>query len=151
MLREKSLEYQTICFCRYRSDITRLHATVGDIPHGSATLFKRVTKACFNQAPTLPKYSDMWDVDKLMGFLETLYPNTSLSTYDLGMKTVALISSLSISRQSSVAGLAPQFQLLDNNVVIPLAKLEKTPCCNVSCRNLHTQLQSNLSTVCFSF
>ena len=124
MLREKGLKYQTIC--GYRSAISRFHAAVGDIPLGSATLIKRVTKACFNQAPPLPKYSDMWDVDKLMGFLETLYPNTSLSTYDLGMKAVALISSLSISRQSSVAGLAPQFQLMDNNVVIPLAKLEKT-------------------------
>ena len=121
MLRDKGLT-----ICGYRSAISRFHSTVGDVPIGSAPLIKRVTRACFNQAPPLPKYSDMWDVDKLMVFLETLHPNSSLSTYDLGMKAVALISSLSISRQSSVAVLGPQYQVIDNNVVIPLTNLEKT-------------------------
>ena len=124
MLREKGMKYQTIC--GYRSAISRFHSTVEGVAVGAVPLIKRVTRACFNQAPPIPKYSDIWDVDKLMTFLETLHPNSSLSTFDLGMKAVALISSLSICRQSSVAAMCPQYQVVNNQVVIPLSKLEKT-------------------------
>ena len=123
-LKGRGLKYQTIC--GYRSAISRYHSMVGNDPIGSAPLVKRVTKACFNQAPPIPKYSDMWDVNKLMEFLETMNPNSSLSIFDLGMKAVALISSLSICRQSSVAALAPQFQVMDQKIHIYLTKLEKT-------------------------
>lgn len=123
-LKGRGLKYQTIC--GYRSAISRYHSMVGNDPIGSAPLVKRVTKACFNQAPPIPKYSDMWDVNKLMEFLETMNPNSSLSIFDLGMKAVALISSLSLSRQSSVAALAPQFQVMDQKIHISLTKLEKT-------------------------
>ena len=124
VLKDRGMTYQTIC--GYRSAISRFHSPVGGLPVGSAPLIRRITKACFNQAPPIPKYSDMWDVDQLLVFLETLHPNADLSTFDLGMKAVALISSLSICRQSSVAVLAPQYQVVDNSVVIPLTKLEKT-------------------------
>ena len=121
VIKDKGMTYQIIC--GYRSAISRFHSTVGGF---LLVLIRRITKACFNQAPPIPKNSDMWDVDQLMVFLEKLHPNADLSTYDLGMKAVALISSLSICRQSSVAVLAPQYQVVDNSVVIPLTKLEKT-------------------------
>ena len=55
-----------------------------------------------------------------------MYPNSDLSTYDLGLKAVALLTVLSLSRQSSLAVLGPQFQVLNKFVEIPLVGLEKT-------------------------
>ena len=125
MLRDsKNLKYQTIC--GYRSAISRYHVGNGGAAVGSAQLIKRVTKACFHQAPPLPKYTDIWDADILVSYLETLHPNSSLSTYDLGMKAVALLSCLSLCRQASVAALSPIFQVVDNSIIIPLVQLEKT-------------------------
>ena len=62
----------------------------------------------------------------MVSYLETLHPNSSLSTYDLGIKAVALISCLSLCRQGSLAALSPNFQVVDNTIVIPLVGLEKT-------------------------
>ena len=55
-----------------------------------------------------------------------MYPNSVLSTYDLGLKSVALLTVLSLSRQSSLAVLGPQFSVVNTNVEIPLVGLEKT-------------------------
>ena len=120
----KRMQYRTIC--GYRSAIARYHDGIAGSPLGSAKLIKRLTKACFNQNPPIPKYSDMWDADVLLGHLETMYPNSDLSIYDLGLKSVALLTVLSLSRQSSLAVLGPQFQVVENSVVIPLVGLEKT-------------------------
>jgi hypothetical protein len=120
----KRMQYRTIC--GYRSAIARYHVGIAGTPLGSAKLIKRLTKACFNQNPPIPKYSEMWDADKLLGYLETLYPNSDLSLYDLGLKAVALLTVLSLSRQSSLAALGPQFQVMDSSIVIPLVGLEKT-------------------------
>lgn len=92
----KHLSYQTIC--GYRSAISRYHKGYGSVPLGQAQLIKRVTKACFNLAPPLAKYSAMWDADQLMRHLQTMYPHSDLSMRDLGIKAVALITVLSISR-----------------------------------------------------
>ena len=110
------LSYRTIC--GYRAAISRYHRGFGRVSLGQEQLIKRVTKACFNSAPPLPKYSDMWDADVLMQYLESMHPNSELSTYDLGVKAVSLLTVLSISRQSSVAALAPQFQFINDEVHI---------------------------------
>ena len=120
----KQLQYRTIC--GYRSAIARYHTGFAGNTLGSARLIKRLTKACFNKNPPLPKYSDIWDADALLGHLETMYPNSTLSTYDLGLKAVSLLTVLSLSRQSSLAVLGPQFDVVDSFVEIPLVGLEKT-------------------------
>ena len=104
----KRMQYRTIC--GYRSAIARYHRGIAGTPLGSAKLIKRLTKACFNQNPPLPKYSDIWDADALLGYLETMYPNSELSTYDLGLKSVPLLTVLSLSRQSSLAVLGKPYQ-----------------------------------------
>ena len=124
MLKDKGRKYQTIC--GYRSAISRYHCGQGLLPLGESKLVKRITKACFNLAPPIPKYANMWNADVLMCYLAKQYPNSDLSLKDLGIKTVALISILSLSRQSSVAVLAPEFQVVEDKIVIPLTGLEKT-------------------------
>ena len=124
MLKDKGRKYQTIC--GYRSAISRYHCGQGSMPLGEAKLVKRITKACFNLAPPIPKYSNMWNADVLMGYLAKQYPHSDLSLRDLGIKAAALISILSLSRQSSVAVLAPDFQVVENEIAIPILGLEKT-------------------------
>ena len=120
----KRMQYRTVC--GYRSAIARYHRGFAGTSLGSAKLIKRVTKACFNKTPPLPKYSDIWDADKLLGYLETMYPNSQLSLQDLGFKAVALLTVLSLSRSSSLAVLGDTYQELDNFVIIPIIGLEKT-------------------------
>ena len=118
MLKDKGRKYQTIC--GYRSAISRYHCGQGLLPLGESKLVKRITKACFNLAPPIPKYANMWNADVLMSYLAKQYPNSDLSLKDLGIKAVALISILSLSRQSSVAALAPEFQVAEDKIFIPL-------------------------------
>jgi len=124
MLKDKGRKYQTIC--GYRSAISRYHCGQGSLPLGETKLVKRITKACFKLAPPIPKYADMWNADVLMDYLATLHPNSDLSLRDLGIKSAALISILSLSRQSSVAVLGPRFQAVDDNIILPIMGLEKT-------------------------
>ena len=69
------------------------------------------TKAVFNVNHPLPRYSAVWDVEILVSYLETMHPPESLSLFDLGAKTMSLISLSSISRSSTVRLLAPDFTL----------------------------------------
>ena len=124
LLKQKGLKYGTIC--GYRSAISRYHNGRNNLPLGEEKLIKRVTKACFILDPPIPRYSNMWSADVLMQYLAKMYPNAELSLKDLGIKTAALISILSISRQSSVAVLGPEFQLVGDDIVIPIIGLEKT-------------------------
>ena len=117
-------KYGTIC--GYRSAIWRYYSGFGAATLGEASLVKRITKACFNIAPPIPKYADMWNLDVLMNYLAKLHPNKDLSLRYLGIKTASLISILSISRQSTVTVLGPSFQLVGDSVVIPITGLEKT-------------------------
>ena len=49
----KRMQYRTIC--GYRSAIARYHVGIAGAPLGSTKLIKRLTKACFNQNPPIPK------------------------------------------------------------------------------------------------
>ena len=86
---------------------------------------KSITRATFIANPPLPRYTDIWDVEILLNYLETLFPLQSLSDFDLGLKTYCLCAIFSISRANSVTQLEPRFQLVGEEVVIPLAGLEK--------------------------
>ena len=78
----KNMQYRTIC--GYRSAIARYHKGFAGNPLGSAKLIKRLTKACFNKNPPLPKYSDIWDADALLGHLRpcTLIRICQFMTWD---------------------------------------------------------------------
>ena len=114
--------YQSVC--GFRSAIAKAH--LGPAAIGKAPAVRRLTRAAFIANPPLPRYTDIWDVDKLLSYLETLHPLSRLSDFELGMKTAALVTIFSLSRASSVAALGPSFQLAGEEVIIPLVALEKT-------------------------
>ena len=88
--------YQSVC--GYRSAISKIHVGQGDLPLGKTRPIKRLTRATFIANPPIPRYSQIWDVDQLLSFLETLHPLDRLTDMELSMKTLALVATLSISR-----------------------------------------------------
>ena len=100
--RDLGLEYQTIC--GYRSAIAKQHDGVGEIPLGQIKLVKRITKACFIERPPIPRYGDIWDVDRVLEHLEKSHPPESLSDMELARKTATLTFILSLSRWKNVHG-----------------------------------------------
>ena len=94
--RDLGFEYQTIC--GYRSASAKQHCGVGEVPLGQVQMVKRITKACFIEKPPIPRYGDIWDVDKVLGHIERMHPPESLSNIELAAKTATLTFILSLSR-----------------------------------------------------
>lgn len=94
--RDKGLGYQSIC--GYRSAIARQHAGIGNLSLSEFPGVRRLVRACFVERPPLPKYGDIWDVDKVLSWLETLHPAAALSRMDLAIKTATLTFILTLSR-----------------------------------------------------
>ena len=120
-----TLGYSYSTVSGYRSAISKYHVGDGTVPVGQNRTIQSITRATFIANPLLTRYSEIWDVQILMDYLETLYPHENLSDFDLGLKTYSLCAVFSISRSSSVALLLPRFQLVGGEVVLPLAGLEK--------------------------
>ena len=59
---------------------------------------KRIFKYFYRERPLKSKYSSFWDVDKLLDFLRSWHPITSLSLKQLTLKTIALIAISSSDR-----------------------------------------------------
>ena len=97
----RTLGYSFQTICNYRSATSKFHEGLDSSTLGSDRRIKRLTRACFLEQPPLPRYTSIWDVGILVGHLESMGPHTDLSTLDLGIKTLALLAILSISRQLS--------------------------------------------------
>ena len=61
--RNMGLRYQTVC--GYRSAISKYHVGTASSTLGSERMVRRLTRACFLEDPLIPRYSDIWDVDRL--------------------------------------------------------------------------------------
>ena len=65
---------------------------------GSHPLISRIMKGIFQLKPSLPKYTTIWDVGQLLGYLESLPLSAELSLKDLSLKTATLLSILTGQR-----------------------------------------------------
>ena len=96
LVRGRGLGYQTVC--GYRSAIARQHVGVGGVPLGQLPAIRRLTRAIFVERPPLPRYSDIWDVDRVLGHLEAMPAASELSLMDLTIKTASLAFIMTLSR-----------------------------------------------------
>ena len=117
------LKYQTIC--GYKFAISKYHSGILGRNLAHNPQLKRVTKACYNECPPLPRYAHIWEANTLLERLETMWPHNTLSLLELSQKTTSLIAILSLSRRSSLTILSPQFQVVDNTIRVPIMALEK--------------------------
>ena len=87
----------------YRTAISSVHEKVDGVPVGQHPVITRLIKGVFNERPPVPRYSNTWDVQKVLSHLESLGQSESLSLKALSLKMVFL---LAITRPSRSADLS---------------------------------------------
>ena len=120
--------YQTLN--GYRSSISRHHDCVDGVPVGEIKSVRRLMKGAFNARPPQPRYSEFWDVSKLMAYLRPLHPPDKLSLMQLGQKLLCLCSLSSCSRVSSLNKLHHEYNVFESTsgkqIEFYISGLEKT-------------------------
>ena len=84
----------------FRSTISSVHLPVDRFQVGQHPLVSRSLKGVFNSRPPMPRYKDIWEVSKVLRYLQSLGPNESLSLKDLTIK-LAMLLALSLANRSS--------------------------------------------------
>ncbi|XP_065904039.1 uncharacterized protein [Dysidea avara] len=87
----------------YRSAISSVHEKVDGYTVGQHPLICRLVKGVFQSRPPLPRYTQTWDVQKVLNYLDSLGDNQLLSLKHLTWKVTML---LALSRPSRSADLS---------------------------------------------
>ena len=128
--------YQTLN--GYRSAISKHHDYVDSMPVGEIKSIRRLMKGAFNTRPPQPRYSEFWDVSKLMAYLRPMHPPGQLSLMQLSQKLLCLCSLSTCSRVSSLNKLHHEYNVLESDsgkqIEFYISGLEKTsrPSCHRS-------------------
>ena len=85
-----------------RSAISTFMEMVGGKKVGEHFLIVRFMKGVFNHRPSLPRYTETWDPQQLLGYLRKLSPSKKLSLKLLTYKSVTLLTLLSGQRVDNI-------------------------------------------------
>ena len=96
LVREKGMLYQMVC--GYGSAISKQHKGFNGIPLGHLLEIKKLVRAIFIKKPPLPRYSEIWDVDKVLSYLANGPSLARLSNMEVAQRTVTLTFILTLSR-----------------------------------------------------
>ncbi len=122
---EAGYEYSTINGAR--SAISALHVPIGEAPAGQHSLIKRVMAGVFNERTPKPRYTDTWDVDKVLGHIISLGPNSELSDKHLTHKLAMLLALTTANRASEIQGMDLEYMAdKDTHMEFTIQKLTKT-------------------------
>jgi hypothetical protein len=94
--------YQYNSINAYRSAISSVHEKVDGVATGQHPLITRMLKGVFNYRPPIPRYTDTWDVQKVLNYWETRGESHQIPLKLLSEKTVFL---LAVTRPSRSADL----------------------------------------------
>ena len=89
-----------------RSALSAVMKINDNINFGEHPLVCRFTKGVFQLKPALPKYTHIWDVEKVLSYLQTLSPVTSLDLKQLSLKLATLLPILTGQRCQTIRKLA---------------------------------------------
>ena len=96
----KGFSYNTINLAR--SAVSAFLSSHGYYNYGTQDTIVRLMKGIFNKRPALPKYTETWDVDKVIGFIKQ-WPNVSdMSLKQLTLRMVMLLSLLTAQRGDAI-------------------------------------------------
>jgi len=76
----------------YRSAISSVHEKVDGHNVGQYPLVSRLLKGIFHDRPPLPRYTNTWNVQTVLNYLENLGENQSLSLKELSWKLTMLLA-----------------------------------------------------------
>ena len=97
--------YQYNSVNAYRSAISSVHDKVDGVDVGQHPIITRLLKGVYNVRPPLPRYSDTWDVQMVLNYIETLGQSEDLSLKFLSLKTVFLLAITRPSRSVDLSTL----------------------------------------------
>lgn len=85
-----------------RSALSCIVKPVNGITFGSHPTVTRFLKGIFESRPTAPRYTETWDVGKVLSYLQTIPTSEDVSLKDLTLKTVMLVSLVSAQRGQTI-------------------------------------------------
>jgi hypothetical protein len=94
--------YQSSTLNGFRSAISSTAPWWNGVPVGQSELVKKCMANIDLQRPSKPAYSETWDLDVLITWLESLPKNKDLSLEQLRMKCIVLIKIITLARSSDV-------------------------------------------------
>lgn len=99
-------EYQHRSLNAYRSAISSVHEKADGYEVGQHPLVYRVLKGAFNQRPPKPRYEFMWDVSKVLNYIDSLGESDALPLQSLSWK-LAMILAIQVCRYSNARSAIP--------------------------------------------
>ena len=104
---EKNLEYSTLNV--YRSSLSAYHPEIEGYKVGQHPIIKQVLQGMFNAKPPRPRYTNTWDVNRVLQYIKALGANDKLALRELTYKLVMLMALVSASRGSELHKINPTF------------------------------------------
>ena len=86
----------------YRPAISNTHPQIDGHPVGKHPIICRLMQGMFNERPSEPKYSEIWDIDEVLSYLELMADPADLSVKELTLKTVMLMALANADRASDL-------------------------------------------------
>lgn len=118
-------QYSTIS--SYRSAISNTHPQIDGQPVGKHPILCRLMQGMFNERPSEPRYSEIWDIDQVLSYLKTMADFNDLSFKELTFKTIMLMALANADRASDLHLLDIRYMHLQpDRVKFVVAALSKT-------------------------
>lgn len=96
-------EYQHRSLNAYQSAISSVHEKSDRYEVGQHPLVSRVLKGAFNQRPPKPRYEFMWDVSKVLNYIDSLGESDALPLQSLSWKLAMILALTRPSRSADIA------------------------------------------------
>lgn len=109
-----------------RSFLSSFLEMVGTVNSVNSALVKRFMRGIYNLRPSLPRYSQTWDVSIVLQYLKTLTPVKTISLKLLSWKLVMLLALLTCQRTQTLHLIdVRNIQLTNDKVIIYIGDLLK--------------------------
>lgn len=87
----------------------------------------RFLKGVYRLKPPNPKYNETWDTNKLLSYVENVYPYDDLDLADLSRKTLALLAIASAQRMQTLSLIKlSNINVQSDKIIIKITDLVKT-------------------------
>ena len=84
--------YQYNSLNAYRSAISSVHERVDGVSIGQHSTTVRLLKGAYNAHPPIPRYSGMWDVQRVLNYIESMGRSKDMELKHVTLKTVFLLA-----------------------------------------------------------
>lgn len=100
-----------------RSALATIILLPGNIQIGNHPLISRFLKGVFQTRPTLPRYTQIWNIDVVINYLRSLSPATMVTLKELTLKVTMLLMLLSGQRIQTIQMLSIDYMHITNSCV----------------------------------